>query len=65
MRTASSASRATPAWPGMVWTPAACAMRFEVILSPIDSMAPGGGPMNATPASATASLNARFSERNP
>jgi hypothetical protein len=37
-----------------------------VILSPIASIAPAGGPMKATPAAfSSASANFRFSDRKP
>ena len=52
-------------WPGTVETPASAASFFEVILSPIASMAPTGGPMKATPAAASASANSARSERKP
>jgi len=48
-----------------VETPASCASFFEVILSPMASIAALGGPMKATPISASASGKAGFSERNP
>ena len=40
------------------------AMR-ELILSPITSMASGGGPIQATPASVTARAKSAFSEKKP
>ena len=43
----------------------AAASFFEVILSPMASMAPTGGPMKATPASASARANSARSERKP
>jgi hypothetical protein len=48
-RTASSASSIRPMCPGTVETPASAAIFFDVILSPIASIAPAGGPMKATP----------------
>ena len=63
--TASSASSIRPICPGTVLTPASCAIFFDVILSPIDSMAPAGGPTKATPAFSSASAKALFSDRKP
>ena len=45
-RFATSASAIRPMWPGTVLTPASAAMRLEVILSPIASMAEVGGPID-------------------
>ena len=55
----------TPVKPGMVLTPASIASFFEVILSPIASMARVFGPMKAMPFSASISQNEEFSERKP
>ncbi len=63
--TASSASSINPMYPGTVETPASWAIFLDVILSPMLSIAPTGGPMNATFAAAKASANFGFSERNP
>ena len=63
--TASSPSRISPICPGTVDTPAFAASFFEVILSPIASMAFTGGPTNATLAFFSAAANAGFSLRNP
>ena len=65
MAAASSASAISPMWPGTVLTPAACASFLEVILSPICSIAPDGGPMKTTPSASNASANFRFSDRKP
>ena len=65
MRTASSASSIRPIWPGTVETPAEAAIFFDVILSPIASMATGGGPMKATPSVFSASAKLAFSDRKP
>ena len=51
--------------PGTVETPAAIASFLEAILSPIASMAFGGGPMKAMPAASQAAEKAAFSERKP
>ncbi len=51
--------------PGTVDTPASCAIFFEVILSPIASIAFAGGPTKATPAFSSASANLMFSDRKP
>ena len=63
--TASSASSIRPMTPGTVFTPASLASFLEVILSPMASIAPVGGPMNATPSAASASANLAFSDRKP
>ena len=63
--TAWSASSISPMNPGTVETPASAAIFFEVILSPIFSIAPGGGPMKAMPSAASASAKALFSDRKP
>ena len=51
--------------PGTTGTPAAATVALAAILSPIASMAAGGGPMKTRPASAQARANAAFSARNP
>jgi hypothetical protein len=51
--------------PGTLATPARAAASRALILSPIVSMALGGGPMKVAPAAATARANAAFSARNP
>ena len=51
--------------PGTPGTPAAWAVRRDVTLSPMDSMASGGGPIQVTPAPATARAKSAFSEKNP
>ncbi len=65
MRTASSASPTSPMCPGTVDTPASAAMRLEVILSPILSIAPTGGPTKATPSASSARAKRGFSDRKP
>ncbi len=55
---------ASPA-PGTTGTPAADTTALAAILSPIASIADGGGPMNTRPASAHARANRAFSARNP
>src|SRR5690606_17254750 len=69
MSSATSAASRTSAiargWPGTVLTPAASAIRFDSILSPIASMAAALGPMNAMPASSRARTKRAFSDRNP
>ena len=51
--------------PGTPSTPTASAARRALILSPITSMASGGGPMNVTPRSVMARAKSAFSEKNP
>ena len=51
--------------PGTVETLAAIASFLLVILSPIASIAPEGGPMKTTPSASSAAAKARFSLRNP
>ena len=51
--------------PGTPMTPASCAaMRLET-LSPMTSMASGGGPMKVTPRSVMARAKSVFSEKKP
>jgi hypothetical protein len=61
----SSTEPMTSVVPGTPATSARCAARRELILSPITSMAEGGGPIQATPASVTRRANSAFSEKNP
>ena len=63
--TTSSAEPMTSVVPGTPATSAAWAALRELILSPMTSMASGGGPIHATPASVTARAKSAFSERNP
>ena len=51
--------------PGTPDTPTASAARRELILSPMISMASGGGPMKVTPLSEMARAKSAFSEKNP
>ena len=51
--------------PGTTGTPAAATVALAAILSPIASMAAGGGPMKTSPASAHARANTAFSDRKP
>jgi len=51
--------------PGTPATPAAAAARRELTLSPITSMASGGGPMNTTPRSVMARAKSVFSLKKP
>ena len=51
--------------PGTIGAPTRLAVFRAVTLSPIISMASGGGPTNDRPASSTALANAAFSARNP
>ena len=51
--------------PGTTATPAFSISARERTLSPIASIASGGGPMNTTPASRHARAKAGFSERKP
>ena len=60
----SSDSPAAPA-PGTTGTPAAATVALAAILSPIASIASGGGPMKVSPAAAQARAKAAFSARKP
>ena len=51
--------------PGTPATPARSAASRALILSPIISIASGGGPMNVAPAAATARAKAAFSAKKP
>ncbi len=51
--------------PGTTGTPAAATVALAAILSPIASIAAGGGPMKVSPAPAQARANAAFSDRKP
>ena len=51
--------------PGAMGTPAFSIISRASVLSPIDRMASGGGPMNVRPASAQASAKLAFSDRKP
>jgi hypothetical protein len=51
--------------PGTPATSAAVAVRRDVTLSPISSMAFGGGPIQVTPASPTSRAKSAFSEKKP
>ena len=64
-RTTSAASVSATVVPGTTTTPAFSAAMRADSLSPIISMASGGGPMNTAPASATARAKAASSARNP
>jgi hypothetical protein len=61
----SSSPLSEPSVPGTTGTPAARACRRAASLSPIRSIAAGGGPTQRSPAPSTARANAAFSERNP
>ena len=50
---------------GRVGTPAATAAALAEILSPMDEMTSGVGPIQVRPASATAVAKAAFSARKP
>ena len=63
--TTSSADVRTSVVPGTPSTPAASAAMRELILSPMTSMASGGGPMNVTPSSVMARAKSVFSEKKP
>ena len=54
-----------PLVPGTPATPAAWAAMRDDTLSPITSMASGGGPMNATPRDVIARAKSVFSLKNP
>ena len=51
--------------PGTTGTPALATVCLARILSPIASIAAGGGPTNAIPAASQAAANAVFSDRKP
>ena len=51
--------------PGTPTTPTASAASRELILSPMTSMASGGGPMKVTPRSVMARAKSGFSEKKP
>ena len=51
--------------PGTIGMPLASAARLAAALSPIVSIASGGGPMNVMPASPTALANPARSDRKP
>ena len=51
--------------PGTTGVPALVATSRAVSLSPIFSMASGGGPIQVKPASITARAKSAFSEKNP
>ena len=51
--------------PGTPATPAFSAARRELILSPMTSIASGGGPMKVTPRSVMARAKSVFSEKKP
>ncbi len=51
--------------PGTPATSARCAASRELILSPMTSMASGGGPIQATPSSLIARAKSAFSEKKP
>ncbi len=51
--------------PGTDATCARAAARRDEILSPITSIASGGGPIHVTPAALTARAKSAFSEKNP
>ena len=51
--------------PGTPATPAFSAARRELILSPMTSMASGGGPMKVTPRPVMARAKSVFSEKKP
>ena len=51
--------------PGTASTPASAAASRDEILSPITSIAAGGGPIQVQPASVTAPAKSAFSAKNP
>ena len=51
--------------PGTPSTPAFSAARRDEILSPMTSMASGGGPMKVTPIAVMARAKSVFSEKKP
>ena len=61
----SSGPEANSVVPGTIGAPPrSAALRLDT-LSPISSIAAGGGPMNATPRSVIARAKSAFSEKNP
>jgi hypothetical protein len=64
-RSAAAASATGSGLPGTIGTPAAAMRRRASVLSPIARIASADGPMNVRPASAHASANRQFSDRNP
>ena len=60
-----SALCSDPLYPGTMARPAAAIADFAASLLAILRMASGGGPMNSSPASRTASAKSAFSERKP
>jgi hypothetical protein len=63
--TASSASVTGPSEPGTTGMPAACKALRPAILSPINAICSGAGPMKVKPCSSTMVANSAFSARNP
>ncbi len=61
----SDGERRTSERPGTPDTPARSAACRELILSPMTSMASGGGPMKVTPRPVMARAKSAFSEKNP
>ncbi len=51
--------------PGTIGTPAACIRSRAAIFEPIASIAPGGGPIQTSPAASTARAKSAFSARKP
>ena len=62
---ASAAPATGPSVPGASGAPTALAMCRAATLSPSASIAPGGGPIQVSPASVTARAKPAFSARNP
>ena len=63
--TTSSGEVRTSVVPGTPATSARWAASRELILSPMISMASGGGPIQTSPASVTARAKSAFSEKKP
>ena len=61
----SSADVTNSVVPGTIGAPPRCAALRELTLSPISSIASGGGPMNATPLAVIARAKSAFSLKNP
>ena len=61
----SSADLTNSVVPGTIGAPPRCAALRELTLSPISSIAAGGGPMNATPLAVIARAKSAFSLKNP
>src|SRR5690606_19865215 len=64
-RASTSADWSSPVYPGTTGTPAAAIRSLAPALLPIRRIDAADGPMNTSPAAATASAKSAFSDRNP